>query len=353
MEKILVVTFTGIGNMIMFLPSLHRIRETRPISEMNLLYMNKAVKNIFEHTDIFDNYIYLKKSPVSFAKTLINVRKEKYDIVINSLFSSKNVLASIPFFSGAQYKVGFTNSDGYKNLFRFIYNVPVKMKPNQHEINRRLELSYALSLQTQMEKVRRPKIEPTNEEKTFANNFYGKMKISKNDTVICINVGCSKEQEWKQWDIEKYAKLCDKIIEKGSKIIINGSPEEKPMINGVAWQMKHEPIISAGKTATIGQVAAIIQKADLSITNDSGLMHVSTAVNTPVIAIYGPTDYTRTAPTNLNDVIIRKDLDCSPCYKFNKKEKCPYDYKCLKDITVDDVMKEVEKFLCGMSRNHE
>lgn len=353
MEKILVVTFTGIGNMLMFLPALRRIREKREILEMNLLYMNKAVKNIFEHTNIFDNYIFLDKNPISFAKTFIKIRKEEYDIVINSLFSSKNILALIPLFSGATHKVGFTNSDGYNNPFRFIYNVPVKMKPNQHEINRRLELSYALSLRTQAEKIREPKIEPTEEERSFANNFYKKRKISKKDTVICVNVGCSEEQQWKQWNISKYAELCDKLIEEGAKIIINGSPEEKPMVDGVAWQMKHEPFISAGKTGTIGQVAAIIEKADLSITNDSGLMHVSVAVDTPVIAIYGPTDYTRTAPTNPNDVIVRKDLDCSPCYKFNKMEKCPYNYKCLEDITVDDVMNEVKKFLWKMSRNYE
>ncbi len=322
----------------MFIPSLSAIKKFLPDAQFTFIYTNKSLKDVFEGTNIFDEYILLRKNIVSLIKIIFRVRTIKYDLIINSLFSSKNPLAMISLFSGARFKEGFVSSEGYQNFYGFVYNIPVKMKPIQHEIDRRLELAYALGVK-ENDIDKKPYIVLNKKNKQYAKEFFKLNNIKAKDKVISVNVGCSLGQRWKQWSIKKYAKLCDILLKDGFKIIIHGSPDEKEMIEDMIKTMDGQPIVAAGKTSTIKDAAAIIEKSDISISNDSGLMHVAVAVDTPVIAIYGPTDYERTAP--LKHTIIREELDCSPCYKLTKVKRCPYDHKCFANITVDDVLKKV------------
>ena len=344
MSKIVVITFTGIGNMIMFLPALERIKKKYSNVQMDLVYMNKGVKNVVERKHIFDNYYHISKNPFSFLKLLIHVLKEKYTVSINGLFSSKNVLALIPFFGLVDYRVGFVDSPDYKNRFSFVYNCPVSMKKDQHEINRRMELALVIYPRLEHERIKRkPKLNLSNEEKKFANKFFKDNNISKDDTVISVSVGCNIQHRWKQWGTYKYCQLCDMLMRKGYKVIFNGSTDELSLINDIEKKMRYDPIVSAGKTKTVGEAASIIEKSDVSVTNDSGLMHVSYAVDTPVVAIFGPTDVKRAGPINEKDVVVRKDIDCSPCYNLSKKKKCTRKYLCLRSISVSDVFVEVMK----------
>lgn len=93
---------------------------------------------------------------------------------------------------------------------------------------------------------------------------------------------------------------------------------------------------------SITQTAAVIQRCNLFISNDSGLMHLAVAVKTPVVAIFGPTIPNKNAPYEGKNVVIRKELPCSPCYEMYKKFRCN-DIKCLKLIEIEDVLMEIDK----------
>jgi ADP-heptose:LPS heptosyltransferase len=81
----------------------------------------------------------------------------------------------------------------------------------------------------------------------------------------------------------------------------------------------------------------------LLVCNDSGLMHVAVAVETPVVAIYGPTDLRRTAPLGARHRVVRHPMACSPCFKLEGDEQvhlCPH-HDCLNTITADEVFHEI------------
>ena len=102
--------------------------------------------------------------------------------------------------------------------------------------------------------------------------------------------------------------------------------------------------VAAGKT-TIKQVAALIERCDMLVSNDSGLMHVAVAVGTPVVAIYGPTDINRTAPLGPQNAVIRHELPCSPCFKLESDAQvhaCPH-HDCLMTITPDEVYQIINR----------
>lgn len=344
-KKVLIYAYTGLGNFVLYTPTLKTLKYYLPNAKFTLLHGNDTGCHEVLNPDFFDKKIILSRNSnwITRFKTIRQIRNDKYDLIISEFHNNNSFFALASIISRAKYRVGHITSPGWNNKWDFIYNIPVKMKKDQHEIDRYLELVYALDINKNG--IDKNTTFYLNEcDKQFALDFFKNNEIDfEKERVISVQMGTSPTMRWKQWNLDKYSELCDKILDlPNNKIIFLGSPNEKVMIEKVANKMKHESINAAGKT-NVKQAAAIIEKSDVLICNDSGLMHVAVAVNIPVIAIYGPTDYTRTAPLGKNDLIIRKELNCSPCFKMDgieKVENCPYDYKCLKLITVDDVFNE-------------
>lgn len=345
-KKVLVLAYTGLGNFILYTPALRSIKSIVPHAKFTLLHGDDfGCHEVLSGSDFFLKFIVIKKNVNWWTKIkwIYKVRKEKFDLVISEFHNNNFFLAFLSILSGARYRLGHVSSPGWKNDWDCIYNIPAKMKNNQHEIDRYLELAFALGVSEQAVD-RSLFIQINSDDIKFARNFLASHGINSSDKIISVQVGTSPNDRWKQWNLDKYIKLCDKIMEVyNAKVILLGSSGEVDMIKSICNRMKQNPILAAGKT-TIKQAAAIIKESTLLICNDSGLMHISVAVDTPVVAIYGPTDYKRTAPLGDKHTIIRKNLECSPCFKMEgaeKVENCPYGYNCLNSISEDKVFNEV------------
>jgi len=350
-KKVLVYAYTGLGNFILFTPTLRAIRKYLPQASFTLLYSNDTgCQEVVKGSSLFDKYIVVKRNADWWTKLkwIYRFRKDKYDLIISEFHNNNLFMVILTVLSGAKYRLGHVTSSGWDNPWDWIYNIPVKMKENQHERDRYLELAYALGISEQ-DVDKKPFIHIDANDRNFAKRFFASHGIDSRHKIVSIQLGTSPAMRWKQWGLDKYRKLCDEILKlPNTKVILLGSPDEVDMIEKVAAKVTNgRPIVAAGKT-TVKQSTAIIEKSDLLICNDSGLMHVAVAVDTPVVAIYGPTDYTRTAPLGKKHTIIRKDLNCSPCFRLNgtkRVENCPYGYKCLKLITVEEVFEVVRKKL--------
>ena len=88
---------------------------------------------------------------------------------------------------------------------------------------------------------------------------------------------------------------------------------------------------------------ALIAECDAFVTNDSGLMHVGAAVQTPLVAIFGSTDHIATGPYSKKAVVVRKEMACQPCLK----PECTSDFRCMMDIEVEDVAAPLREMLVG------
>ena len=350
-KKVLIYAYTGMGNFVLYTPTLKTLKNYLPNAKFTLLHGNDTgCHEVVSGLGLIDNYVIIARNAnLTRRFQIINkLRKEKYDLVISEFHNNNSFFALASVLCGAKYRVGHVSSPGWRNNWDFIYNIPVKMKKDQHEIDRYLELVYALGInKNDIDKNTTFYLDEG--DKQFALYFFRNNEIEfEKEMVISVQMGTSPTMRWKQWDLDKYSELCDKILDfPNTKIIFLGSPNEKGMIDEVSNKMNRDPIIAAGKT-NVKQAVALIEKSDVIICNDSGLMHAAVAVDTPVIAIYGPTDYKRTAPLGEKHTIIRKGLECSPCFKMEGTEKvvnCQYDYKCLKLITVDEVFKVVRDYL--------
>ncbi|MBI5187796.1 MAG: glycosyltransferase family 9 protein, partial [Nitrospirae bacterium] len=147
-------------------------------------------------------------------------------------------------------------------------------------------------------------------------------------------------KKYKNWPVEHVISLVKTLhLKYNSEVILFGGRKEMPVGAGIAGELKDGFIDLTGRT-NIRETSALIKICRLFISTDSGPMHLSQAVGTPTIALFGPTDPAIYGPRGERHILIRKSLVCSPCKYYD----CP-DAQCMSLIMPDDVCKAVDEML--------
>lgn len=347
LDKILILGNMGIGNLIMFIPTIRAFRIHFPKAKFFLVTNRshlEAFKDILQQFQLIDEFIVFegkRASLIERIKYIEKIKRERFDMVI------KNFLIGINFMTGllrVKYRIGHVSSPDFPMRGDFIFNYPVQMEKNEHEIFRNLRLFYAIGGEEK-------KIEPNFQLEPPEAVQLKVHRIFENSNLISMQIGTSAVGDWKEWPAQRFGELASKLISQyGTRIILLGDMQAKNKGELVEKMVNASPdklINLIGKTSIL-EAAAIIKRCKVIVSNDAGLMWVAQAVGVPVIAIYGPTDYRRTGPVGVRDKIIRKDLPCSPCYKspvdYSKAVKCNTK-RCLNSIIAQEVLQQVIEFL--------
>ncbi len=139
----------------------------------------------------------------------------------------------------------------------------------------------------------------------------------------------------KRWIPERYAAVADLASERlGARTVILGAAAERPLGEAVRKAMRRPAAVLCGET-NLQELTGVLAQLSLLLTNDSGPMHVASALGTPVVAIFGPTDWRETAPFGPGrSEIVRETVACSPC----KLRDCPIDHRCMTRVGVGAVL---------------
>lgn len=151
----------------------------------------------------------------------------------------------------------------------------------------------------------------------------------------------------RRWPAERFATVGDALADRlGALIVLTGSRSELPLVEAVASMMACHPLVVAGKTS-LGGLAAVIERLDLFISNDTGPAHLAVALGTPSVTIFGPADHRRWAPLNQErHQTIRLPVPCSPCSHW----ECPIDHRCLSAIRPEQVIDVATRLLITGAR---
>jgi ADP-heptose:LPS heptosyltransferase len=161
--------------------------------------------------------------------------------------------------------------------------------------------------------------------------------------LVGINVRSSSRWASKSWPAAYIAELCDRLgKEFNVRVVLTGTKDDVEIAARIAKMAKAKPLIACGKT-TVMELAALVKHFKVYITPDSAPMHIASAMRTPFIALFGPTDPKRHLAPSEECVVIWKEaeLKCSPCYK----PACSKKLSCMRRITVDEVLAAAAKFL--------
>jgi heptosyltransferase-2 len=137
----------------------------------------------------------------------------------------------------------------------------------------------------------------------------------------------------KRWPPERFAAAAALVARRtGARVAIVGSAAERPLAQQIAAQLGASARVLCGET-TLAELVGVLRELRLLLTNDSGPMHLAAALGTPLVAVFGSTDWTETAPVSERARVVREEAECAPC----KLRECPIDHRCMTRVRVDRV----------------
>jgi len=329
-NRILVIKLWALGDSIVSLSMIRGLRKNLPKAEIDVLCHERNKAPFMDNKDI--NKI------IEFRVSSIFKLFRKYDLCIDTE-PYLNVSALISLWC-ARYRAGF--SHGIRSL---LYSSRTEFSKKQHMVQNYLDMIRKLGFNYDADKL--VKLETTKAEKAAVEKFLKKNKLSKNDFIVGITPGVAESVKTRMWPLERMAELADKISGKhNAKIIIIDSPANKGEAEKMASKMKTKPIFCIGDLS-IREVFNLVERCRIYICNDTGPMHIAAAQGVKTIGLFGPNTPVLWGPYGEKNISIYHPPWCSPCID-NAKGKMPKCFnkvyqQCMKNISVDEVMKAFEK----------
>lgn len=323
-DKILFITLSNIGDAILTLPVLDYLRSLFPKARVTVMCGIRP-KEIFENNPAVNKLIVYDKS-ISLSgniKLFQELSREEFDLVVdlrNTFFGA---------FLPAKYKVPFS------------LVVPGNV---QHMKDRHLFKLKAQNLKPKIKEqaVFHNSLNIKPEDEAYIENILKDNNINEHEKIAVISPGA--RSHIKRWQADKFVELISSLVEELKlKIILAGDKDDSEIDKYIVQHSKFPVLDLSGKTS-ISELASLLKRASLLVSNDSASEHLASYLNRPVVAIFGPTDDAKYGPWSENCAVVKKEIFCSPC----KKAQCKFKtLECMQLIKVKDVMRAVKTVLNG------
>ena len=344
-NRILIVEVNWLGDTLFSTPLIRAVRERFKDAHIACMTVPRAKEILEDNPRINELIIYDEKGVHKslFGKLgLIKLLKEKkFDLAI--LLHRSFTRRLMMYLAGIKERAGYS---GKMNDFLLTHPVEAPDRP-VHKVEYFLKIAESLGCDISNKDY---EFFIADKEREYIEKKLSENGITKNDKLVVINPGGN----WapKRWPGERFAALGDILIEKYAvKVVISGAKKDAGLAGRIKEKMKQKPVDLTGETSLKG-LGALMERADVVISGDSGPMHIAVAGKTNVIALFGPTSPGLTGPHGSgNYKVIQKDVECEiPCYDLT----CG-DYRCMQAIMVDDVLKVFEEMYfaqIGTDGNH-
>lgn len=321
-RRILFLRHDRIGDMVLSTAALKALKRAYPQAKITVLASKRNHKIL--HYNPYVNEILIYDGIIWFAKT---IRPRSYDLVIDPFLTYELKQAFLTYLSGGQYRIGFENAG--REIFFNLYG------PDTSTPKRMVE--HLLDLVGQVGGNRNscvPEIFLSGEETEWASQALANKGINARSLKIAVHPGAYYPSQ--RWPTDRFSALTKRIFEQyKTKIILLGSCDEKNMVKQVQKVAGKEAQDFSG--LKLRKLMALVSKCDLLICNNSGPLHIASALKVPTVSMIGPTVTPLWLPYGKYDVVINKKLSCSPCNKAVCK-----DHECMELITVDEVFEAVK-----------
>lgn len=330
---ILVVKMATIGDLLLATPALRALRETYPHARIDLL-VTPASANVLTDWEVIDNVIVLDKYLFDYPQQMLQnprslaqlqnlwhaLRGGHYDAVLLMHH------LTLPFgrlkhqllmrATGAKWRVGLDNGHGW------FLNVRTRDDGfgATHEAEYNLAVAEAVGATTSKKHLTIP-LGEADYAQAWKLLYSEASPIDSTRPIIAMHAGSGGYSTARRWAPARFAQLADTLFhDVGGQLILMGGPEEIALNQKIIDMLRSDvPVRNFAGKGTIKVAAAVLEQADLFVGNDSGLMHLATAVGTPTVAIFGLTNsqawgpYTGGRPGQQASV-VSLDLPCMPCF---------------------------------------
>jgi len=307
-KKILVVSLTNIGDVILTFPVIDILKKDFPSAKLSIVVGPKAESLFCENPFLDKVYIFDKhQPPLKSLSWIRELRRERFDLVVDL----RNT--AIPFMITPRYRTSYRvkNNDNCHMKEKHLNHLGTVYVPESQCVEQ-----CALFVATR--------------DVEYVDQLIEK-EIGRDGRYVIVAPGAADHS--KQWPDKKFANICDRLIKDHNvKIIFVGNKEDRKVASRINKLMIADAVNLCGRTNLV-QLAELYKHCFFTIVNDSAPMHLASYLNIPVLALFGPTDPSQYGPWSLRSCFLRKNETCQACAKPKLKKE----HVCMDSITDEDV----------------
>jgi lipopolysaccharide heptosyltransferase II len=322
-NKILFFKPGAIGDLLHTLPSLKALRRAFPDAAISIV-VSPGLDQLLEGTGIADHILVfdkvsVKKSIRGFAAFISQLHREQYDLFVDMQPSSRSRI--VRWLSGSRHSLVYQKQKSVK-----------AGRQRLHAVENFMATLAPIRVRGPVDRIELP-VRP--EAARAVDAFLASREISTGTALIALNCSVGAARPSRNWFPDRFSQLADRIIrECGSTVIFIGGKEDRELVDGVLAGMQEKGFSAAGDL-NLAETAALLARCRSLVSSDTGPLHLATAVQTPVVGLFGSTDPRRTGPVGDIHRVVRKKLPCVPC----EKKICPLSTQaCMSAITADDIL---------------
>ena len=341
-RRILLIKPSAVGDIVHTLPVLVRLRERYPDARIDWLITPENADLVRHHPDLsnivlFDRRRYARFGREWFAtKGMFNllrtIRRNRYELVVDLHGQLRSALFTVV--SGAPVRVGFERTREGAWLV-YSHHIPLLRQP-VHAVDRYLWLGHVLGFEAGVPDFRI--YLPTAVDERL-DELISRHGLTGRPLALLVP---GTVWQTKHWRVEGFAGVARHLIQRGFGVVVAGAAKDRARSRLVAALCPAVCDLS-GQT-TLAEMVALVRRAAICVTNDSGSMHLAVALGRPVVSVFGPTSPLLTGPYGRHDAVVQAQVPCSPCL-LRKLSHCPHNHLCMKEVTTNMVVERLETLL--------
>ena len=325
-NKIFIINFGGIGDEILFLPTIISLKKTYPEAKITLC-LEKRTKSIKDLTDLIDELYFVdikgKNKYSELLKMVLKARFGKYDAILSS--GGNKLISVLLFMTGIKTRIGYNTG----KLSQMLLTNAVELNKNQYAS----KMYHALAMPLTSEVTELPEINVQSQEK-----IENSILIHPGVSQMSIKKGIIKTVPAQTW-----AKVLKLLVEQGKHVILTGGPDDKECIDIIKKECGTFDYddYTKGQIKNLKDLAELIGKSEKFLCSDSAPLHVAVAMNTRTYAIFGSTDENKLIPQADFVTAIKSKKHCplAPCLWERRQTSCA-ELTCL-DISAEEIVEIV------------
>ncbi len=342
--SILVIRFSSIGDILLTTPVVRLLKAQFPDCQIDFVVKEEYAELLADNPNIAQLYCYSKTdSQRSLAKIKDQIKAKRYDLIVDLHKNFRSYYLSL---GGRAHRVVRYRKDTIQRFllvkFKLYRNRPI-IPIYQRYLNALLPYHLPEAL------VRLEIFIPDHVAKKVAKQFASSLE---RPVGPIIGIAPGAKHETKRWTAEGFGAVIRFFIEHHhANILLFGSAADGEFINQIHHSHR-APVLNVAGQLSLLETAALMNHCDLMLTNDSGLMHLATALKKKVVAIFGSTtEHLGFFPYLTEHIVVENSsLDCRPCSHIGRS-RCPKGhFKCMRDISAEQVILAMERLLAGQDQ---
>lgn len=331
-RRVLVIKMRYIGDTVLMTPLLKALKTGMPWADIDVAVNGSSVPVLDNNPYVarildFDDRTVSAKT-LGLIRLMHHIRRRRYDLVLDLTNNDRSSLLS--FISGATRRIGYWSEHTLRLKLSYT-RIVESVLGTAHTVDHHLAVAAALGLPAE---VRDPCIFVTSKTIKAVEEKLSLLEVDPGEPFAIIHPGARRW--YKSWPIPRFAALADRITGNLKvRVILAGGRMDRDACREIR-DRSDSPVIDLSGGMDLSELLALIRKGACLIGNDSAPIHLATAVNTPAVALFGPTDPKAWAPRRSHDRVISAEFPCRPC--GHARPDCPRGKEyCMNEIPVETV----------------